>query len=292
MRNSELILNPDGSVYHLNLKPENLAHNVILVGDQDRVDKISQYFDVVEFKTQKREFKTHTGIYKNTPISVISTGIGTDNIDIVLNELDVLVNIDLEGRVVKNNLSTLNIVRVGTSGALQENIPVDSIVASQFGLGLDNMLWSYRAIDSVINHQMSEAFVKHAGWNPNKGKPLMIACSEILFENFYNQDIFKGITATAPGFYGAQGRQLRLLVDDSELNQKLNSFEYQNQKITNFEMETSAIYGLSKLLGHRALSLNVIVANRFQGTFSQDPYKAIDKLIRFTLEKFTALNRK
>ncbi|MDO4727395.1 MAG: nucleoside phosphorylase [Bacteroidota bacterium] len=292
MKNSELILNPDGSVYHLNLKPEHLAQNVILVGDQDRVDRVSKYFDVIIFKTQKREFKTHTGVYKNTPISVVSTGIGVDNIDIVLNELDALVNINLQNRTIKEKLTTLNIVRVGTSGALQVDIPVDSIVVSKFGLGLDNMLWAYQDIASCTNHDLSKAFVSHAKWNSNKGIPIAVASSETLFDAFATKDTFEGITATAPGFYGSQGRVLRLMVDDVSLNEKLNSFDYQGNKITNFEMETSAIYGLSKLLGHKALSLNVIVANRFQGTFSQNPYNSIDRLIQYTLEKFASMHNK
>lgn len=281
---SELILNPDGSIYHLNLKPENIAQDIIFVGDQDRVGKITSLFDSIEFSTQKREFKTQTGIYKGKRITVISTGIGPDNIDIVLNELDALVNIDLETRKVKEKLTSLNIIRIGTSGSLQASIPVDSIVMSQYAIGLDNMLRSYR-IDSVSNPDMEMAFIEQTNWDLRKGKPYGISCSKTLEKQFESNSIHKGITATAGGFYGPQGRVLRLNIQDPDLNQKMDNFNFKGSKITNLEMETAAIYGLSTLLGHQSISLNAIVANRANGTFSQDPYKTIDKLIYDTLEK-------
>jgi uridine phosphorylase len=284
IQSSELILNPDGSVYHLNLKPENIAHDILFVGDQNRVEKITQFFDSIEFSTQKREFKTQTGTYKGKRISVISTGIGPDNIDIVMNELDALVNIDFETRQPKEHLTSLNIIRVGTSGSLQANIPVDSIVMSTFGLGLDNMLRSY-VIDAISHPEMEDAFVEQTNWDLKKGKPQVISCSEKLEKRFESNQIFKGLTATAPGFYGPQGRILRLAIQAPELNHKMDHFKFKDNRITNLEMETAAIYGLAKLLGHEALSLNAIIANRANGAFSEDPYKAVDALITYTLDK-------
>ena len=284
IQSSELILNPDGSVYHLNLKPENIAHDIIFVGDQNRVEKITQFFDSVEFSTQKREFKTQTGMFKGKRITVMSTGIGPDNIDIVINELDALVNIDLETRQPKKDLTSLNIIRIGTSGSLHEDIPVDSFVMSKFGLGLDNMLRSY-LIDEVSNVAIEEAFVKHTNWDLRKGMPYVIACSEILEKVIESDKMHKGITATAGGFYGPQGRVLRLNIQDESLNSKMDNFKFEVDRITNLEMETAAIYGLSALLGHQALSLNAIIANRANGTFSADPYKAVDELIAYTLDK-------
>lgn len=284
IQSSELILNPDGSVYHLNLKPEHLAHDIIFVGDQNRVEKITQFFDSIEFSTQKREFKTQTGTYKGKRLSVISTGIGPDNIDIVINELDALVNIDFDTRQPKEKLVSLNIIRIGTSGSLQADIPVDSIVMSKFGLGLDNMLRSY-VIDEVTHPEIEDAFVSQTNWDLKKGKPYVISCSEELEKLIESDQIFKGFTATAPGFYGPQGRVLRLPIQDSELNHKMDNFKFGENRITNLEMETAAIYGLSALLGHQALSLNAIIANRATGTFSEDPYKAVDALIAYTLDK-------
>jgi uridine phosphorylase len=284
IQSSELILNPDGSVYHLNLKPEHIAHDIIFVGDQNRVEKITQFFDSIEFSTQKREFKTQTGIFKGKRITVMSTGIGPDNIDIVMNELDALVNIDLDTRKPKENLTALNIIRIGTSGSLQEDIHVDSFVMSKFGLGLDNMLRSY-LIDNISNIEMEDAFVKHTDWDLRKGKPYVISCSGKLEKMIENDKIHKGITATAGGFYGPQGRVLRLNIQDESLNSKMDNFKFGVNQITNLEMETAAIYGLSALLGHNALSLNAIIANRADGTFSSDPYKAVDELIAYTLDK-------
>ncbi|WP_026705987.1 nucleoside phosphorylase [Flavobacterium soli] len=286
IQSSELILNPDGSVYHLNLKPEHIAHDIIFVGDQNRVEKITQFFDKIEFSAQKREFKTQTGIYKGKRITVMSTGIGPDNIDIVINELDALVNIDLETRQPKEELTSLNIIRIGTSGSLQEDIPVDSFVMSKFGLGLDNMLRSY-LIDEVSNSAIEEAFINHTNWDARKGKPYAIKCSEKLEQLIESEKIFKGITATAGGFYGPQGRVLRLGIQDSELNAKMDNFKFEDNRITNLEMETAAIYGLSALLGHNALSFNAIIANRASGTFSEDPYKAVDELIKYVLDKLS-----
>ena len=284
IQSSELILNPDGSVYHLNLKPEHIAHNIIFVGDQNRVEKITQFFDSIEFSTQKREFKTQTGVYKGKRITVMSTGIGPDNIDIVMNELDALVNIDLETRKPKEALTSLNIIRIGTSGSLHADIPVDSFVMSTFGLGLDNMLRSY-LIDEISNQKIENEFIAHTNWDAKKGRPYIIACSEKLEKIIESSQMHKGITATAGGFYGPQGRVLRLNIQDEKLNSKMDNFNTHGTRITNLEMETAAIYGLGLLLGHQCLSLNAIVANRASGTFSEDPYKAVDSLIAYTLDK-------
>jgi uridine phosphorylase len=284
IKQSELILNPDGSIYHLNLKPENIATNIIFVGDQDRVDKISKYFDSIEFTTQKREFKTTTGTLKNKRISVISTGIGPDNIDIVLNELDALVNIDLETRKPKEKLTKLNIVRIGTSGSLQKDIPIDSIVLSSHALDLNGLLHSYQ-VDEISHPEIENAFVKHTNWSSKKSHPLVISNSKELAAKLASDKIHQGITATAGGFYGPQGRVLRLALQDDNLNHKIDSFHFNGNRITNLEMETSAIYGLSKLLGHNAVSMNAIIANRADGSFSENPGKIVSDLIKYTLEK-------
>ena len=284
IKSSELILNPDGSVYHLNLKPEHIAHDIIFVGDQNRVEKITQFFDSIEFSTQKREFKTQTGMYKGKRITVMSTGIGPDNIDITMNELDALVNIDMKTRQAKDKLTSLNIVRIGTSGSLQEDIPVDSFVMGEYGLGLDNMLRSY-VIDDITENDMEDAFIKHTNWDLRKGKPYIIECSKTLKNKFDSDQIHKGITGTAGGFYGPQGRVLRLDIQDPSLNSKMDSFSFKGVRMANLEMETSAIYGLGKLMGHNCLSLNAIIANRANGTFSADPYKAVDALIQYALGK-------
>ena len=281
---SELILNPDGSIYHLNLRPENIATDIIFVGDQDRVDKISQHFDSIEFTTQKREFKTTTGIYKKKRFSVISTGIGPDNIDIVLNELDALVNIDLETRQPKDHLTSLNIVRIGTSGSLQTDIPVDSFVISSHGLDLNGLLHSYQ-VDEISNLEIENAFVAHTNWSSKKAHPLIITNSKALENKIISEKTHTGITATAGGFYGPQGRVLRLAIQDPNLNHKIDSFHFKGKRITNLEMETSAIYGLSKLLGHKACSINAIIANRADGTFSENPGKVVTDLIEYTLKK-------
>ena len=281
---SELILNPDGSVYHLNLRPEHIANDIIFVGDQKRVDRIAAHFDSIEFETQKREFHTVTGFYKGKKLSVMSTGIGPDNIDIVMNELDALVNIDLEKRVIKDTHTTLNIVRIGTSGSLQADIPVDSFVLGKYGLGMDGMLHYYDSAH-VRELDMEEAFIKHTHWDHNKARPYIVKNSDFLEKILLTDEVYSGITGTAGGFFGPQGRVLRLPLSDPDMNKKLDSFEYNGVRMSNLEMETSAIYGLSKLLGHNACSMNAIIANRANMTFSKDPYVPIDGLIKYTLER-------
>ncbi|NLP56948.1 nucleoside phosphorylase [Lutibacter sp. B1] len=281
---SELILNPDGSIYHLNLKPENIATNIIFVGDQNRVPKVAEHFETIEFETQKREFRTITGTYKGTKISVISTGIGPDNIDIVMNELDALVNIDLKTRTIKKEHTKLNIVRIGTSGSLQSYIPVDSFVLAKYGLGFDGMLLSYNC-EHILETEIEDAFIKHTNWSTKKARPYIVKNSKVLEKKLISDKVFAGVTGTAGGFYGPQGRVLRLAIQDPELNQKIDNFEFNGIRVTNLEMETSAIYGLAKLLGHEACSMNAIIANRANGTFSENPYKPVEELIIYTLNK-------
>ncbi|RED49350.1 nucleoside phosphorylase [Seonamhaeicola aphaedonensis] len=289
IKESELILNPDGSLYHLSLKPEHIANTIILVGDQDRVEKISKHFDSIEFKIHKREFRTHTGFYKGKRISVLSTGIGPDNIDIVLNELDALVNIDLETRKPKETLQSLNIIRVGTSGSLQKDIPVDSFVLSEYGLDLNGMLHFYQ-IDAIKTPEIEQAFIQQTHWSKDKASPIVVKNSLWLEKKLESNKTFKGMTATAAGFYGPQGRILRLPIKNPDLNHKMNHFNYHGLRVTNIEMETSAIYGLAKLLGHHAVSLNAIIANRATGNFSRNPSKTIEDLITYTLNKIVEID--
>ena len=284
IKESELILNPDGSVYHLNLKPENVSNTIILVGDQNRVEKVSKHFDSIEFSTQKREFKTQTGHYKGKRITVVSTGIGPDNIDIVLNELDALFNIDLTTKIPKQVITSLNIIRVGTSGSLQKEVPVDSFVLSTYGLDLNGMLHAYQT-NTISNPSIEAAFIEQTNWLEHKARPIVIKNSDLLEKQFESHKIHKGLTATAGGFYGPQGRVLRLAIQDPDLNNKMDAFNFKGTRITNLEMETSAIYGLAKLLGHHALSLNAIIANRASGNFSKNPSEVIEKLIKYTLDK-------
>uniref|UniRef100_UPI0040499BF8 nucleoside phosphorylase n=1 Tax=Gelidibacter sp. TaxID=2018083 RepID=UPI0040499BF8 len=281
---SELILNPDGSVYHLNLRPEHLATTIITVGDPDRVDSITKHFDSVEFQTKKREFHTQTGAYKGKRITVISTGIGTDNIDIVFNELDALVNINLETRQIKSELTQLEIIRIGTSGSIQKEIPIDAFLISEYAVGFDSLLHFYQS-DAIQFPEISEALVTHTQWFNKKSQPYVVKSDCDLMKKFSSDKTHKGFTATNVGFYGPQGRMLRLPVQDAGLNDKLASFNYEGMSITNLEMETAGIYGLSKLLGHKALSMNAIIANRATGEFTQNPKKVVDDLIAYSLEK-------
>ncbi|HEU4719346.1 MAG TPA: nucleoside phosphorylase [Bacteroidia bacterium] len=281
---SELILNKDGSIFHLHLLPEHLAENVILVGDQRRVETVSAFFDTIEVKRSNREFITHTGTFRGKRFSVISTGIGTDNIDIVLNELDALVNIDLGTRLVRPARTKLNLVRIGTSGALQGDIPVDSFVASSHGLGFDGLLNYYAGLDLCDQPSIAKAFMEHAGWNKGMPYPYVVQASEFLLNKIAG-GLTSGITATAPGFYGPQGRQLRLAPAMPDLNEKLGSFRYEDLRITNFEMETSALYGLGKLLGHECLTVCAIIANRVARQYSKDYKPVIKSLVGLVLER-------
>lgn len=282
---SELIINPRGAVYHLDLRPEEIAGTVITVGDPDRVREISKHFDTVEVKRQHREFISHTGYVGRKRLTVLSSGIGPDNIDIVMNELDALVNIDFETREIKKELHSINIIRIGTSGSLQEDVPVDSFVASTHGLGVDNLLNFYRHTQNDEEQQLLHSFVTHTQFHSQIGNPYISSGAASLLKHFV-KDFHRGITVTCPGFYGPQGRVLRLGVSNPNLVNRLTDFRFGAHRITNFEMETSAIYGLGKLLGHHCLALNAIVANRVRKEFSKDGKTAVENLIVKFIEIF------
>ncbi|HLN53819.1 MAG TPA: nucleoside phosphorylase [Lentimicrobium sp.] len=281
---SELILNKDGSVYHLNLSPGEIAENIFLVGDPGRVAMFSAHFDTIELKRQNREIITHTGTFRNKRISVMSTGMGTDNIDIVMNEIDALFNIDLKQREVKSHHTTLNIIRIGTSGGLQAGLLPDATVVSTHGLGLDGMLYYYRNLDQVIDQKMTDSLISKLSWPSVLPKPYIIEASDKLLKIMGNSYI-NGITATAPGFYGPQGRKLRLSTYLPDLNGMLASFQYEKYKVMNFEMETSALYGLGKMMGHNTLTLTNIVANRVDKTHSSKYNERMEQLICEVLDK-------
>ena len=283
---TELILNPDGSVYHLRLLPENIAENIIIVGDQGRVETVSAFFDTIDHKVQNREFVTHTGTFGGKKVMVLSSGIGTDNIDILVNELDAAVNIDLKTRTIKKEHTQLNIERIGTSGALQADIPVDSFVVSSYGLGFDGLLNYYLDLPKVNDNAVSEAFIKQTNWNKNLPYPYAVKGSDALIQKI-GFDLTKGITATAPGFYGPQGRKLRLPPWVEDFNQQLTDFKFGEHRITNFEMETSALYGLGGLLGHQTCTVCAIIANRVAKQYSKNYHLAIEQLIRLVLERLT-----
>ena len=283
---SELILNADGSIYHLNLLPQDIANTIITVGDPDRVASVSKYFDTIELKKGKREFITHTGYFNGKRITVISTGIGTDNIDIVFNELDALVNVDFEKRQVKNNLTSLEIIRIGTSGSIQSDIDIDTFLMSEYAVGFDSLMHFYKS-SHILHPEIEDALVHHTSWANNKSRPYVVTFDKSLGEKLMSSQIHLGFTATNVGFYGPQSRKIRLDVEDEQLNDKLASFNFKGKNITNLEMETAGIYGMAKLLGHKAVSMNCILANRPKGQFSENPNNSIDKLIQYTLDKLT-----
>lgn len=286
---SELIINERGAVYHINSKPEEIAGTILTVGDPDRVKEVSKHFDSIEYKNQHREFMVHTGFIGKKRLSCISTGIGPDNIDIVMNELDALVNIDFETRTVKDQLTTLNIIRLGTAGSLQKHIPVDSLVASTHGLGLDNLLNFYRLQHNEEEKQLVHAFNTHTQLGSGDIAPYITMASVSLLKHF-TTNYYQGITVTCPGFYGPQGRILRLGLAHPHLVDNLSSFQFGKHHISNFEMETSAIYGLGNLLGHHCLSLSAIVANRVTKEFSKDGGRAVEQLINQSLNIISDTN--
>lgn len=283
---SELIINPRGAVYHLDLRPEEIAGTVITVGDPDRVKEVSKYFDTIEVKRQHREFVSHTGMTGKKRLTVLSSGIGPDNIDIVMNELDALVNIDFETREIKKELKSINIIRIGTSGSLQEDIPVDSFVASTHGLGIDNLLNFYRHAHNEQEKELLQSFITHTQVHGQIGDPYITSGAASLIKHFV-KDFHQGITVTCPGFYGPQGRILRLGIRNPQLINRLTDFRFGQHRITNFEMETSAIYGLGKLLGHNCLAVNAIVANRVKKEFSKDGKAAVENLIQKFIQIFS-----
>lgn len=284
---ADLIINPDGSIYHLNLLPEDLAHTIITVGDQDRVPEISKHFDRIELKKGKREFITHTGYIGQKRISVVSTGIGTDNIDIVFNELDALVNIDFETREVRKTLTSLEVIRIGTSGAIQPDIPMGTVLASSFGLGFDALMNYYLKALSAEERPILDAFNAHIS-HLRDIHPYLTAADPGLLKTI-GADMEKGITITAPGFYAPQGRQVRAKNAIPNFIELLNSFNLGSYRITNLEMETAGIYALAKALGHKALSVNAILASRVNFEFSRNPAKVVDKAITHVLGKLTIL---
>lgn len=286
IKESELIINADGAIYHLNLKPGQLADNIILVGDPGRVSKISRYFDKIEHQSQNREIIAHTGTFNKKRISVLSTGMGTDNIDIVMNELDALVNIDFETRLAKEKTTSLNIIRLGTSGAIQPDIPIDSIAVSTHGVGMDGLLKFYSSAHA-IDKELTDAFIRQTGWHDDLPFPYVVACSQKLLNKMGN-GLLQGITGTAPGFYGPQGRVVRIPLNHPELMERIQQFNFNGKKVLNFEMETSALYGLGKLLGHETLTLCAVIANRATGEYSSDYHPVIEKLIQLVLERLTA----
>lgn len=282
---SELIINPDGTIFHLHMKPEQLADHVILVGDPARVKMIAGFFDRVESETENREFVSTTGMYGPKRITVLSTGIGTDNIDIVINELDALVNIDLHTRQIKNERKSLSIIRIGTSGGLQEDIPVNAFLASKKAIGFDGLLNFYERREEISDIAFEESFKSFVQWNKLLPSPYVVDADQDLFNKIVDSDFTPGVTISAPGFYGPQGRELRLKIVDPLINDKIEAFRFGNQRITNYEMECSAIYGLSKLLGHKALTVCIIIANRVSKRANEDYKPVMVKLVQKVLDR-------
>lgn len=283
---SELIINEDGSVFHLHLRPEQIAHKIILVGDPGRVDMVASHFDTVECDITNREFHTITGTYKEKRITVLSTGIGCDNIDIVINELDALANIDFKNRMLKNEFCQLELVRIGTCGGLQPHTPVGTYICSRKSIGFDGLLNYYAGRNQVCDLHFEEAFTHHMQWNPQKGAPYVIDNDNDLLSRINRDDMVDGITITAGGFFGPQGRKLRIPLEDPNQNDKIISFEYKGYLITNFEMEGSALAGLSRLLGHKAMTVCMVIANRRAKEANTTYKNSIDDLILKVLERF------
>lgn len=281
---SEMILNERGAIYHLDLRPEELAPVIITVGDPERVPEVSKYFDKIEHRSSHREFKTHTGYIGEKRLSVVSTGIGTDNIDITFNELDALANIDFEKRMVKRDLTALKIIRMGTCGGLQPDIPTDGLIASSHAIGLDNLLHYYKLKQTREEDNIIKSFVKYTGLHEQHIMPYLVQGDSSLLQAFVRAGYFHGTTATCPGFYAPQGRTLRTPISSPDLPEKLSSFHYMDFRIVNFEMETSAIYGLGKLMGHHCLSISTIVANRSTHQFSKNSNMAVENMITKSLE--------
>lgn len=288
IKSSELLINPDGSIFHLHLLPEDLADDIILVGDPGRVETIASHFEQIELKKSNREFYTITGSYHNHRLTVISTGIGPDNIDIVINELDALANIDLHTQEIKPSGRVLNIVRIGTSGSVQGDIPVDSFVISEKSIGCDGVLRFYAGNEAICDRPFEDAFIEQCQWTPAAARPYVVnAAPELVARLHDGQHTIKGVTLTAVGFYGPQGRVLRLPLAMPGINDRITDFRYDTYKVTNYEMESAAITGLCNLLGHRAATICLIIANRINGDASADYHCYMNKLIRYTLERLT-----
>ncbi len=280
---SELIINPNGSIYHINLKPGQVADTVILVGDQDRVSMISKHFDSIEFESRHREFVATTGTIRGKRLSVLSTGIGTDNIDIVVNELDALINIDFSTRSIKPNHTTLKLIRLGTSGAIQPTIPVGSVIKTEMAIGFDGLLNFYANRDEITASAIESAFLKHTNWNEHLARPYFVTASNVLLKKFKDHFI-PGITISSPGFYGPQGRVLRIPLADATINNKIESFVFDEKVITNFEMESSAIYGLASHLNHEAITICAVIANRSTKKFDENYNVIVERMIKEVLD--------
>ena len=287
IKESELLINKDGSIYHINLKPEDIADTIILVGDQDRVKMVSSFFTSIEIKKNKREFYTVTGIFNKKRITVISTGIGTDNIDIVVNELDALLNIDLKTREIKKNKKSLNLIRIGTSGGLQAELFPGSYLVSSSSVGFDGMLNYYKDIIGITDTKFEKAFMKHTNWNSRLAVPYIVNASKELTNKLVGDKYIHGITISSNGFYGPQGRILRLDTADNNLNDKIHTFEYEGRKITNYEMESSALTGLANMLGHKATTVCLIIANRITKNAVSDYHPLMEELVLDVLNKIT-----
>ena len=283
---SELIINPNGSIYHLHLRPEDIAETIITVGDPDRVQDVSKHFDNIQHKAQHREFVTHTGYLNNKRLTVISTGIGTDNIDIVMNELDALVNIDFNTRTAKDDLTSLQVIRMGTSGTISGEVPMDSILISEVAIGMDGLMNFYELENSIWETVYLEAFTSHIKPYFKEIKPYIASADPALIEKF-EKHFHKGTTITACGFYGPQGRSLRTKNEFKNFTEVIGQFRHKHFRISNLEMETAGIYGFGKMLGHRCLSINAILADRASQAFSADPQKIVDKMIEQSLEIIT-----
>ena len=286
---SELVLNPDGTVYHLKVRPESIADRIVLVGDPGRVKLVSGFFDAIDFKGQNREFTIHTGTYRHTRITVMSTGMGPDNMDIVLNELDALANIDLRNRRIRDEHRSLRLFRLGTSGSLQPDLPVNAVVVSTHGIGLDGMIWFYAFKETADSRRINRAFREHLRWDAKLPAPYVVEAGEGLTGIVSGQDVYLGMTATAPGFYGPQGRKLRIPTAFPHINETMRTFRSGNSRILNYEMETSALYGLSRLLGHRAVTVCLSIANRHSRNVSKDYHGALENLALRLLDGIAGL---
>lgn len=291
IRKSDLVLNSNGSIYHINLFPGDVAETIILVGDPGRVSMVADFFDTIELKKENREINTVTGTYEGKRLSVISTGMGPDNIEIVVNELDALFNIDLKTRLERSNKTSLNLIRIGTSGALQADIPcVNSHLVSEYGLGLDGLAYFYEKGADVIDHELTSGFINQLDWDRNLPLPYAVKCSAYLLEKV-GYGWRKGITLTAPGFYAPQGRELRLKVKDNTLIERARHFKYNGLEVTNFEMETSALYALSAMLGHKALTICDIIANRINDDFNLDSKNSMKELIGEIIKRIAKISK-
>ena len=284
---SQLVLNNEGAIYHLNLHPDQLADNVIMVGDPGRVDMIASFFDKIDVERQNRELVTRTGWFNGKRITVLSTGMGTDNLDIVMNELDALANIDLKTRMPKETHRSLNLIRLGTCGALQPDIEPGNNVATRYAIGLDGLLYFYEKHNEVNEIAMRDAFIEQMDYPKDLPKPYVVEGSKMLFDKLA-EGYYQGVTATAPGFYGPQGRTLRMHLSYPENNNKIENFDYQGWRVCNFEMESSALYGLGKMMGHNCLTICVAIANRVTEKFTTDYHPYVRKLVESTLERLTA----